>query len=170
MVVELWCDSLFFQTLVLVTWKSVHWSPDIWVSKDVDVKTAQTEGHAANQPQVTVQPQAGHLGLVDTVLDVTILVVVEGESQSFSKNVLSIAAVEFQLVLSSDRRSKSSRSGRSEHFRLFSKNQHESLKEFFSQFLVVFLLFFYKIYRFFSFFMKIVISYGKNLESTKIKG
>ena len=98
----------------------MHWSPDIWVSEDVEVKTAQTEGHAADQPQVTVQFQTGHLSFVDSVLDVTVLVVVEGESQSFGENVLSITTVEFQLVLSGDRRSKGSRSDRSEHVRLFS--------------------------------------------------
>ena len=98
----------------------MHWSPDSWVSEDVEVKTTQTEGHASNQPQVTVQPQTGDLGLVDSVLDVTVLVVVEGESQSLGENVLSITTVEFKFVLSGDRGSKGSRSGRSEHVRLFS--------------------------------------------------
>ena len=100
MVVELWCDTLFFQGKVLVAWESVHWGPDFWVSEDVDVKTTQAESHAANQPQITVQPQSSDLSFVDSVLDVSVLVLVKSETKGLSKRILSVTTIEFQFILS----------------------------------------------------------------------
>jgi hypothetical protein len=118
-VVEFWCDTHFFQRKILVTWESVHWGPDFWVSEDVDVKTGETNGNATEQPQIAIQSQSGDLGFVDSVFDVTIFVVVESEAESLGNNVLSITTVEFQFVLSLNGHSERSSGVRSEHFDLF---------------------------------------------------
>lgn len=115
MVVELWCDALLLEAKVLVAWESVHWSPDLWVAVDVDVETTESDQGAASQPQITIDSETGHLSFVDSVLDVTVWVVVKGQTQELGESVLSIATVELELVLSLSGESKSPRGVGEEH-------------------------------------------------------
>ena len=122
----------------------MHWGPDFWVSVDVDlktlgkkhlknfislfhpfsffyrsVKTGDSNSHASKQPQIAIQFQSGDLGLVNSVFNVTILVLVESKSESLGKWILSITTPEFQFVLSLNGQSECSRGVRSEHACLF---------------------------------------------------
>ena len=49
MVVELWCDTLLLEAEVLVAWESVHWSPDLWVAVDVDLKKNAIDNSLINK-------------------------------------------------------------------------------------------------------------------------